>query len=206
MSTKLYLYPAWIRIWHLINALLCLALIITGISMQYSEPSNPLVTFRVAVKIHNYSGIILSFNYLVFAAGNLLTKNGRFYRLYLKGLFQRLMKQAMYYSVGIFKNEKAPFPVNESRKFNPLQLVAYWVVMLIAVPLVILSGWVMLYPELVLPHFPGLNGVLVTDMVHIFCGFIISIFMLVHIYFCTIGHTAWSNFRSMINGWHEVHE
>jgi thiosulfate reductase cytochrome b subunit len=29
--------------------------------------------------------------------------------------------------------------------------------------------------------------------------------MFVHNYFCTIGKTATSNFRSMINGYHEAH-
>ncbi|MCX6259522.1 MAG: cytochrome b/b6 domain-containing protein, partial [Bacteroidia bacterium] len=33
----MYLYPAWIRLWHLFNALLIIVLIVTGISMQYTD-------------------------------------------------------------------------------------------------------------------------------------------------------------------------
>ena len=41
MENKLYLYPGLIRIWHLLNALLIITLIISGLSMQYSDPLKP---------------------------------------------------------------------------------------------------------------------------------------------------------------------
>ena len=56
MEQKIYHYPVWIRIWHLINALLCLALIITGLSMQYSNTERGILTFDVAVSVHNVAG------------------------------------------------------------------------------------------------------------------------------------------------------
>jgi len=37
----MYLYPKWIRLWHLFNALLFILLIVTGISMQYTGRNNP---------------------------------------------------------------------------------------------------------------------------------------------------------------------
>ena len=37
MATKrIYLYPIWIRLWHALNALMFLVLIITGISLHYA--------------------------------------------------------------------------------------------------------------------------------------------------------------------------
>ena len=58
-SHKLYLYPVWIRIWHMLNAVLCLLLIVTGLSIQFSNPAT-VVQFRAAVSIHNIAGILLS--------------------------------------------------------------------------------------------------------------------------------------------------
>ena len=55
MDQKIYHYPVWIRIWHIVNALLCLALIISGINMQYSNTYNNLFSFNNAVSIHNIS-------------------------------------------------------------------------------------------------------------------------------------------------------
>jgi len=53
--------------------------------------------------------------------------------------------------------------------------------------------------------FLGVSGLHLTDLFHIFIGFLISVFMFIHIYFCTIGKTPLSNFKGMINGYHEVH-
>ena len=33
----MYLYPKWIRVWHVLNAMLFLIIIVTGLSMQYTD-------------------------------------------------------------------------------------------------------------------------------------------------------------------------
>ncbi len=204
MENKVYLYPGWVRFWHWMNAVLCLLLILTGLSMQYSSGKAPWIDFSSAVSIHNVSGIILTINYLIFFIGNLVTKNGKYYRIPLKGMIKRLIKQFTFYAFGIFKGDSCPYPVNEKRKFNPLQKFSYVVIMYICVPIVILSGWLLFFPELIPASILGFGGVLFNAMLHIIMGFIISLFLVVHIYFCTIGATPLSNFKSMINGWHEA--
>jgi thiosulfate reductase cytochrome b subunit len=203
---KLYLYPFWIRFWHMVNALLCLALIITGFSMQFSGPRVALVKFDAAVSIHNIAGIILTINYALFFAGNLFAYNGRYYQIEFKGLWTRLMKQFNYYTFGIFRKEKAPFPITMENKFNPLQQFSYVFIMYLFVPVVFITGWALLYPKSIPTTIFGGSGLHTTDALHIISGFTISVFMVIHIYFCTIGKTATSNFRSMINGYHEAHD
>lgn len=203
-SERLYLYPVWIRLWHMLNALLCLVLIVTGLSIQFSNPST-VVKFSAAVSAHNIAGILLSASYVLFFLGNLFTPNGHHYVIPVKGFISRLMKQFYYYTVGIFRKENPPFPVTEEGKFNPLQQATYVFLMYGAVPFVILSGWGLLYPDITVNSFLGFSGLDLTDFFHIVAGFIISIIMMVHIYFCTIGKNPASNFRSMINGYHESH-
>jgi thiosulfate reductase cytochrome b subunit len=65
------------------------------------------------------------------------------------------------------------------------------------------SGIAMMYPGIIIPEFVGASGIFLTDLAHIISGFIISIFLLVHLYFCTFGTTATSNFKSMVSGYHE---
>jgi thiosulfate reductase cytochrome b subunit len=201
---RLYLYPVWIRIWHMTNALLCLILIITGLSIQFSNPGT-MVKFNAAVSVHNIAGIILSVSYVVFFLGNLFTPNGAYYVIPVRGFLDRLIKQFRYYTIGLFKKEDAPFPVNEESKFNPLQQVTYVVLMYAIVPFLIISGWGLLYPEMTLYSVFGISGLDLTDLLHITAGFAVSIIMCVHIYFCTIGKNPTSNFKSMINGYHESH-
>jgi thiosulfate reductase cytochrome b subunit len=202
MADGIYFYPVWIRIWHWINALMFLCLIITGLSMQYSTPGYPIIRFDIAVSIHNIAGIVVTLAYFIFVIGNMVTSNGKFYKFKLSEIFEQLRKQFMYYTFGIFKHEQAPFPISENRKFNPLQKVSYVFAMYSFLPLLIITGLGLLFPEVIISKVFGISGIHLTDLIHIITGFVLSVFMIIHIYFCTIGKTASSNFKSMINGWH----
>ncbi len=205
MAEKLYLYPKWVRLWHALNAIFILLLIITGISMQFSKPEFGFIRFDIAVSIHNIAGMLLTANYLLFLTGNFFTSNGKYYKLTLKGLFQRLTKQFIYYTIGIFRHEKPPFPVTKERKFNPLQQFTYVAAMYVLVPIVFITGWALLYPEVLFTKVLGASGLKVNDFIHVIVGFFLSFFLFVHVYFCTIGATFVSNFKSMITGYHESH-
>lgn len=203
MSEKMYLYPKWIRIWHLLNALLFLILILTGISMQYSNPDGPFIDFELSVNLHNICGVALTVFYLLFLGGNFFSANKRHYKLEKEDLKSRFQKQLKYYTGGIFKNEGAPFPIKEENKFNPLQKVTYVLVMYICMPLILITGWAMLFPEATVDKIFGASGLFLTDIFHIILGFFLSVFMVVHIYFATISHTPGGNFKAMVTGWHE---
>lgn len=205
MSEKLYLYPTWVRIWHLMNAILCLLLIISGISMQYSNPEYPIIRFDLSVKLHDIGGIILVASYFMFLAGNVLTSNGDQYLFRRKGYFKKLMKQARYYAFGIFGKEDPPFAITSNNKFNPLQRFSYVFIMYLSMPIVIITGLMLLFPDYLLHDLFGTFALHFTDIVHVIIGFIISLFMIVHLYFCTIGKSPLSNFRSIITGYHEKH-
>jgi len=205
MEHKIYHYPVWIRLWHLFNAILCLTLIITGLNMQYSNPENAFISFNIAVSMHNIAGILLSVNYLIFFIGNIATKNWRFYKINRNSIVSQLKQQISYYTNGIFKASKTPFPITKERKFNPLQQTSYILIMYIAVPIIIITGWALLFPEINLHKIFGTSGLLLTDILHITVGFFVSVFLIVHVYFCTTGIRFGSIFKSMINGWSEVH-
>jgi len=200
----MYLYPKWIRAWHLLNAAMFLILIITGLSMQYTDKENAayVVGFAKAVKWHNFAAIVLILNYILFVTGNLLTNNGRYYKIGRKDFLSNLVKQFKYYSSGMFKGEKHPFPVTEERKFNPLQKLTYVLAMYVAFPLLIISGIGLLLPEITITTFFGLSGLILTDILHITMGFFLSIFMVIHIYTCTLGAKPTSLFWGMISGYH----
>jgi thiosulfate reductase cytochrome b subunit len=200
----MYLYPKWLRLWHVLNAALFIILIITGLSMQYTDKGNAsyMVGFAKAIKWHNFSALILTINFIIFVTGNILTTNGRYYKVSRQNFLDELLAQLKYYSWGMFKGEKHPFPVTEQRKFNPLQKLTYVLAMYIAVPLLIISGIGLLFPEITVVKFFGVSGLILTDILHITMGFFLSIFMLVHIYTCTLGSKPTSLFRGIITGYH----
>lgn len=207
MSEKIYLYPKWIRLWHLLNALLIIILIFTGIAMQYANPDKELViiSFANAVKWHNVAAVILIFNYMFYVVGNVVSGNGKYYRIKLRGFSKDLMTQFYFYAGGMFRKEEHPFPVTREVKFNPLQKFSYVMVMYICMPLLVLSGLGLLFPEMVVGKIFGLSGLLLTDLLHVIMGFVLSVFLLIHIYTCTLGKKPGTLFKSMINGYHESH-
>jgi thiosulfate reductase cytochrome b subunit len=165
---------------------------------------NRVISFKAIVNIHNYAGVIVSANYLLFLLGNCFTNNSKFYIVKPKGFLKRPMKQAYYYVWGMFHGMKPPYPLSEKRKFNPLQKYFYILVMYIAVPLVIISGFALLFPEIIIDKVYNISGVFLTAILHSAMGFFISIFLIIHLYVASIGRNPLENFKSMINGWHHI--
>lgn len=201
---KLYLYPLWLRIWHGINALCIILLIISGLSLHYAGRSFLLIDFQTAITIHNISGFIVSVNYLLFVFGNILTKNGKYYRVKITGLAGRIQKQITYYISGMFKGMNPPFPVSEKRKFNPLQKYAYIFIMYVVLPILIVSGFALLFPEVIVEQIFRVSGIMLTAVLHGVMGFLVSVFLLVHLYVASMGKSPADNYKSILTGWHEA--
>ena len=199
-SKKIYFYPVWLRIWHGLNALGIVILIITGISLQNIESS--FIGFSSAINLHNIAGVIVTFSYFIFFIGNIITANSKYYIVKPKGFIKRPIKQAYYYMWGMFHNMKVPYPLSEKRKFNPLQKYFYIIVMYLVVPMVIITGFALLFPEIIIENVYNLSGVFVTAIFHSALGFFISIFLIIHLYVATIGKSPIDNFKSIFNGWH----
>jgi thiosulfate reductase cytochrome b subunit len=203
MSERLYFYPVWVRIWHWINALMFIVLILTGLSMQYSSPDFPFIRFDLAVSWHNIAGFTVSIIYILFVLFNRFSFNRKYYNFRRKGFIERLQKQIQFYTVGIFKGEAPPYVISKNRKFNPLQKLSYLAVMYVLMPIVILSGLALFFPEIIITNVWGVSGIYLTALLHIITGFLLSVFMVIHIYFSTIGTTPLSNFKGMFSGYHE---
>ncbi len=201
---KIYLYPGFIRLWHMLNAILMLVLIVTGLSMQYSARDSFMIPFRISVELHNICGIALTASYLIFFIGNIISGNRKHYRLQWQGLKKRMSLQLRYYLSGYFNKQSPPFPVSSDNKFNPLQAVTYVMAMYIGLPLVMITGFGLLFLEIIVAGIFGVNGLVLTDLIHVIMGFLLSIFMIIHIYLCTMGVHPGCNFRSIITGWHST--
>lgn len=203
-ENRIYFYPVWLRIWHGINALGIIVLILTGIRLQYSDLVLLPMNFGLAVSLHNIFGIIVLINYLLFVLGNILTSNKKFYKIKPKGLVKRVRKQTLFYMSGLFNGEEPPFPLSAKRKFNPLQKYSYIAVMYLFMPILMITGIALLFPELIIEEVYAFSGIFLTAFLHAGIGFFISIFLIIHLYVASIGKSPLDNFRSIINGYHDV--
>lgn len=203
MSDRIYLYPFWLRVWHWSNALLFLILIWTGASMHYAGTSSLLIRFDIAITIHNICGIALTFFYLYFAIVSIVTGNIKHYLPRPRGLAQRLFRQGRYYLWGIFKGEPHPTHATLDNKFNALQQLTYLKIMYLFMPLLLVTGWLLFYPERFPDKVFGAGGIWPVAVLHTVLGFFGALFMFGHFYLATTGSTITANFKGMWTGWHE---
>ncbi|MBX3043856.1 MAG: cytochrome b/b6 domain-containing protein [Candidatus Kapabacteria bacterium] len=203
---KVLLYPLWLRIWHWFNALLFIILIVSGISMHYSDTNELFLPFSIAMYTHNIAGVIISVIFLFYTIFNIVSGNYKHYIPTMQNMFERMFNQGKYYVYGVFMGHDHPYHTSEKLKFNPLQQLTYFGIMFFLMPVVIISGWLLMFPELAPANVMGMGGVWPMAILHIVVGFFLSVFMFGHIYLATHGETISANFKSMIDGYHHLHE
>jgi thiosulfate reductase cytochrome b subunit len=190
-------YPLWLRLWHWTNAFLFVTLLITGLTLHYARPGTMPEGFRTDVLLHNTAGILLTLFYGLFLYGNLRLGNGRYYKVLSGDIEPGLLRQTGYYLWGIFLGSPHPYPHSEERKFNPLQKLFYLGVMYLLFPCVVITGWALLFPDRLPEQLLGVPGIGLWALAHTYIGFLLSLFMVVHIYLGTTGPTLGALFHLM---------
>ena len=194
-------HSLWLRLWHHTQATCFLGMLATGLSMHYADAGFVLVPFRFAVITHNVLGAISAVLWLAFVLGNLLSGNVRFYFPSRRHHGQNLVRQLRYYLWGMFHGEPHPFPPGfGEQKFNPVQKLAYTTVMYALIPLSIASGAVLMFPLVAPEHWAQHAGLWPAAMLHLAVGYLMTIFLLFHIYLATTGDHVTTLYREMVTG------
>ena len=120
--------------------------------------------------------------------------------------FEESIEQVLYYGRGIFRGEPNPHHPGIYNKFNPMQKMAYQVIMLLVVPIQFVSG-VLLWDATRFGGVIGLfGGLRVVDTIHVLCFIFFSSFLFVHFYLATLGETPSAHFKAMFTGYEEFEE
>ncbi len=203
MTVRINSYPLWLRLWHWSNALLFLLLVVTGISLHFASPDAAFIPFKDALVFHNVGGILMSGFYLAFLVGNAVTGNGRYYLPKRDNFIRDMWKQMVFYGIGIFRGDPHPFPASRTRKFNPLQQLTYLFVMYGAMPILIITGFLFLFPEYGPDKVMGMGGIWPVAVLHYVIGFLLTVFLAGHLYLITTGETITSELQKMMTGWED---
>ncbi|KHK01344.1 cytochrome c3 family protein [Desulfovibrio sp. TomC] len=194
-----YMYPAFVRATHWVNAALFLLLGYTGLSVRFTEASWAL-GLEAATRIHNVCGVLLALNFFAYVIRAVATGDIRQYLPGEQGGLRPLLLQARYYCRGIFRGEAHPYPATLERRFNPLQRMAYLVVFLVGMPVLLASGLLLLMPEAATAIIAP-RPFLVAAHLTIVIGF--ALFFVGHLYLATTGATPLSLIKGMMTGRHE---
>ena len=98
---KIYLHPLPVRLWHWLNALGFMLLILTGAQIRYVDLFS-LMSFEAAVNLHNWVGFAVIANWFLWFVYYLFSERVTNYHPDLDpvSFFQRYFRQAGYYSWG----------------------------------------------------------------------------------------------------------
>jgi len=202
-TRRVYLYPAYQRIWHWLQALIIVLLLVTGLEIHAPE-SFPLFGFAAAVAVHSALGFLLIANAVFGLFYHLTTGRIREYLPEPHDFFTMAGRQAIYYLRGIFKGEPHPLERRPGHKLNPLQQVTYLVILNILLPLQAMTG-LLIWGLQRWPEWAGaVGGLPVLAPTHTLIAWLFGAFLVLHIYLTTTGHTPLSNLRAMITGWDET--
>jgi Ni/Fe-hydrogenase b-type cytochrome subunit len=199
-----YINPLPVRIWHWINALAFILLILTGFQIRYIGMLN-VMSFETAVKMHNWVGFAAIANFLIWLGFYLLTDKIKVYhpQLDARKFFEGWFRQVRFYSYGIFKGEKSPHRVRPLDKFNPMQSMTYQIVMLLIVPVQFVTGILMWDIKRFEDWIEMLGGIAVVSTIHMLIFILFVSFILVHAYMGALGRKPSTHYKEMFTGYEE---
>lgn len=202
---RIYLYTLSIRIWHWTNAAIIILLSITGLQLRISD-GDIFAGFGFVVVFHKYLGYALTLSFFFWFFYYLCTGGLAKHYLLKPRDIKGMVKQALYYLLGIFRGNPNPFRPSPDNKFNPLQKMAYFSVMVLFTPIVIITG--ILFSDIVyfLPAINYIGGLHFLDALHVVTGYVFVLYLMVHIYMATLGPTIFTHTKSMITGYEEEEE
>lgn len=201
---RTYLHALPVRVWHWINALSFFALIATGVQIRYRDAVN-LTSFKTAVDAHNIAGFVLIMNFILWALYYALSGKLKIYLPdpNIKNFIMGSIRQARYYAYGIFVGEPNPHHATPDSKFNPMQQVAYFNIMLLLMPMQIMTGLMLWDLKLFSGWISFAGGLKVVDAVHLLLSIFFTAFLFVHVYLATLGHTPLTHIKAMFTGYEE---
>lgn len=202
---QVYITPTPVRIWHWLNALGIVTLCITGLQIRFPEYANIFGTYKAAIKLHNTAGITVSISfffwifYYLFVARNLV----KLYLPNMDDIKRGIFRQAFFYFFTYFLGQKNPHTSTLDSKFNAIQKLTYMLIMFLLLPLVIISGLLLMNVAPLREWIIVIGGIkfLVDGHYLLACSFFS--FLCVHIYMATLGHTPFAHFKVMWTGWEE---
>jgi len=201
MENKIYIYRAFERFWHWMQAFLILILAATGFEVHGSIK---FFGYQNAARYHKvaaYSFIIL----IAFAIFWHLTTGE--WKQYLPTA-KNLKSQFNYYLFGIFKNAPHPTKKTVLSKLNPLQKLVYLGLKILVIPIMVISGLLYMYYRY--PQQDGIGYINIESLapiavIHTAGAFLLVAFLIAHLYLITTGTTVTSNLKAMITGYEDMH-
>jgi len=204
----IYLTPTAVRIWHWLNALGIVTLCITGVQIRFPEYVMLFGTYKTSILLHDTAGIVVSISYLLWLFYYLVIA-GTLKKLYIptmKDVKEGILRQSLFYGYYFFQGGPNPHHSTPESKFNPMQKAGYMMIMLGLMPVIIVSGLMLLNVGPMRTWIMAVGGLKILIGIHYLVACMFFAFLFVHVYLATMGHSPIAHFKPMWHGWEEVEE
>jgi thiosulfate reductase cytochrome b subunit len=203
---RIYLQPTPVRIWHWLNALGIVTLCLTGVQIRFPEYLNIFGSYRGAILLHNTAGLAVAVSFsLWFFYYALYSRT--MVKIYVPGkddIPWGLLRQALFYFYNYFCGLPNPHHATPQNKFNPMQKSAYLAIMFVLVPLVSLTGILLMNVSPLREVVLAAGGLKILVGIHFLLACSLCAFLFTHVYLATLGKTTFAYFKPMFTGWEEV--
>lgn len=189
-------YPRFERLWHWMQVILIVILMITGFGLNGVHQMLP---FGPAVMFHTIAALALLALW-IFATFWLFTTGT--WKQFIPRI-EGLISVARFYAYGVFKGEKHPYQKVFWRKHNPLQAATYFFLKWFIFPAIWITGLLYLTYNLWADGDSLLAITLVANL-HLLAAYVIVAFVIVHVYLLTVGHGFRAHVRPMVTGYDEI--
>jgi thiosulfate reductase cytochrome b subunit len=199
---RTYLHPLPLRIWHWLNAMTVIVLIVTGLYLRLQgiaalKPHNPVLLW------HKWMGLAMITTMIFWFIYNISSVNLRRHYGIKRRDLQGILAQARFYLFSIFGGGENPFKASADYKYNPLQKITYDAIMFIFIPVQAITG--LLFMDISPFRHYLLSGSLIglLGAIHVIFAYLFVLYLIVHLYMATLGETVFSHMKAMITGYEE---
>jgi thiosulfate reductase cytochrome b subunit len=198
-ADKVLFYTLYERLWHWLQALSALVLILTGFVIAFPRAFGAF-DFGTSVEVHHVAAWVLLVNAGLALFYNLASGLFRRYLPSKQELFPLGVRHARYYVLGIFRGEPHPFDRTPEKRLLPLQKVTYFLILNLLLPLMVVTGLLKLGADSHPEWLNGFGGLPVVASLHRAGAWLFTAFLILHVYMTTTGTTWWSNLQCMLTG------
>lgn len=204
-TKRVYLQPTPVRIWHWLNAFGIITLGISGAQIRFPEFITLFGTYKAAIMLHNTAGILVavSFSLWFFYYTCIAHKMTSIYVPTGDDIKRGLLRQGIFYFYNYFRGEPNPHHPTPDNKFNPLQKSAYLMIMFFLMPLVGLTGILLMNVEPLRNLVLLFGGLKILVGLHFLLACAMFAFLFTHVYLATLGKTPLAYVKPMWTGWEE---
>ncbi|MGB7847731.1 MAG: cytochrome b/b6 domain-containing protein [Candidatus Acidiferrum sp.] len=200
MNSSAQLYSLHERIWHWLQALAMIFLILTGLAIHYPDRFRVLGSMANALRWHSWVGWALILNAFLGIFYHLTAEKYHHFLPRAEDFTGAAIRQARFYLYGVFKGESHPLETDPRRKLNPLQKITYLILLNILLPFQMVTG-VLLWGADRWPLFLNkVGGLGFLGPAHTLGAYFFLAFLIGHIYLATTGPTPMILLRAIITG------